>query len=65
MPIRTYTDIFCDECGDWEHTGEHASKRRARAAVFGLGWRTVKRDGQLIELCPRCAKVQAQGRQAS
>jgi len=52
------TDVFCDDCRTREHgtTGPKVLAWTARAQVYTLGWVHIRRDGQMVDLCPDCAK---------
>lgn len=55
MAAHINTDIFCDGCGRWEYGGGTKSPRRARAYVKKrYGWRYVRQDGEMVDLCPEC-----------
>lgn len=56
MSIIVTTDVNCDGCNDWAEgvVGPKQSARMARATVAGRGWRRVKRDGRMVDLCPYC-----------
>ena len=57
MTARITTDIFCDQCGDWEHgvTSHKPRIRQARRNVGQDGWTVIRgQDGDLQDLCPRC-----------
>jgi hypothetical protein len=54
MSVRTQLDIFCDECGNWEH-GDSRSVRSIRYKFHKEGWVTVLKDRKIIDLCPYCS----------
>lgn len=56
--IRKSFDVFCDNCGWWEHgvvVSDGNGAELARAAVRAKGWRRLQVDGARQDLCPRCA----------
>ena len=62
MTVRVTYDLFCDNCGNWEHgfvktintPGKHAANLRGRYKKEGWGRLQVQVDGSLIDLCPKC-----------
>lgn len=48
------TEIACDRCGHWEHAHHLNSMRLGRIAMRERGWRVVRRDGRILDLCPSC-----------
>jgi len=50
------TDVFCDICGNWTQgaVGRTIRVRQARENAASRGWRQIKRDGKLIDICPVC-----------
>lgn len=53
MSVVTTYAIFCDKCGNWE--GDCTSLKQTRREVNRLGWKRVRDDGRLKDLCPKCA----------
>ena len=58
MSIRVTTDVFCDLCGNWQEgtTDKEVQAAYARQVAAKRGWRTVRRDRKLIDICPTCRK---------
>ena len=58
MSIRTVTDVFCDDCGDWSQSTTDKPAKEARQILRGYGWLVGVRDGgrNLSDYCERCRK---------
>ena len=59
MSVRITTDIFCDQCSNWEHgvTCDAPDIKSTRKALKKLGW-TYKlntEEGYYEDLCPACS----------
>lgn len=53
MSLSTYTDVWCDVCGNWEQRATGKSGRDVRRTAKGLGWRVSLPGG--LDVCPSCA----------
>ena len=55
MSLTVTTDVFCD-CGDWTHgtVGSRIDAKAARASAKRAGWICTRRDGKLVDVCPKC-----------
>lgn len=60
MTIYLTHEIYCDGeyCDDWLACWieAKANKQRAREIAATNGWIQVRRCGEIIDLCPECAK---------
>lgn len=55
MSTTTTVTVHCDVCADWTDGGTWSNTvKYARAAAREHGWWRTVRDGQRIDLCPRC-----------
>ncbi len=57
MSITVSTDVFCDVCHvEWVHGGTGCRKRtaEARREARAHGYKTTFKDGELIDVCPKC-----------
>lgn len=52
--ITTEITIWCDTCDQW-HDGIGRNKREAKKNAKESGWRRVKIDRKMKDLCPDCA----------
>ena len=50
--------VQCDACGCWESAGSHTFSA-ARKYVKTLGWKVVRAEDRVIDLCNTCAPVGA------
>jgi len=46
----------------WENGGGESKMYWARRALRVIGWTTTRRDGKIIDVCPRCHKKQKAGK---
>lgn len=54
MSVTITTDVFCDECGRWDHyrCGEKAFVRDAQRAAVRAGWLVKVTTNECM--CPEC-----------
>jgi hypothetical protein len=55
VSISTYTDVWCDVCGNWEQRATSKSGREARETAKHLGWRVSLPGG--LDVCPACVAL--------
>lgn len=53
MSLSTYTDVWCDVCGNWDDAATSKNGRLARREAGSHGWRVGLPGG--LDLCPSCA----------
>lgn len=60
MSITVTTDVFCDVCSEWIEGVSAATygnvAGQARGIAYAQGWRRIKLNGKLSDVCPRCLK---------
>lgn len=53
MTIETIYRVRCNECKRWSGI-LHFRKRDVRPVAKDDGWLTKQRDGETVDICPRC-----------
>ena len=62
MAVRTYTDVFCDVCGNFVHGGSFTSIARVRKLAAAEGWHTARYQGKVRDFCPHHTVSDLEGR---
>ena len=59
-------EVWCEDCSDRIAADDEGTLRDHRANLREAGWRRVRRDGLLVDLCSDCAvKATHSGRDGS
>lgn len=51
--ISRQLTIFCDTCEHWVYV-DGRTEAKARRSAKAAGWRRVRRQDELIDVCPSC-----------
>lgn len=61
MSITVTTDVFCDVCNNWtdgcSSSANKIRRKSAREAAKRAGWKRIRVNGSMRDLCPGCANL--------